>query len=100
MTATTAQNGPDSRPTRLSIEPHLVGARNVSLEVTQEILKRCSSTVTVTDNRQAAVYSLRTAPGSSTLYRQNGDVARVFRARWKTSTLAKEVCAFVVASKR
>ncbi len=71
--------------------------RNVSLEVTKEIVRLCPDTLTVTDNRDAAAYSLRISAGSSTLYRQNGDVAYISPAKWKASNLAKDVCNYVAA---
>ncbi|MGD0907887.1 MAG: hypothetical protein ABSA96_09915 [Candidatus Acidiferrales bacterium] len=71
--------------------------RNVSLEVTREILKRCPSAITVTDNRDIADYTLRITPGASTLYKQNGDAAYVSPTRFKVSNLAKDVCNFVGA---
>ncbi len=97
VTAAAAQQDNTSNPKRLSIEERTIGVRNVSLEVTREILKRCPSAITVTDNREAADYFLRIAPGASALYRQNGDAAHVFPARWKASNLAKEVCGFVAS---
>jgi hypothetical protein len=68
--------------------------RNVSLEVTRELTKTCHA-ITVTDNRDAAGYVLRIEPGSSTLYRKNGDVAYVSPARFKVSNLSKDVCGYV-----
>jgi hypothetical protein len=91
ITAAAAQQDTASSQKRLFIEERIVGARNVSLEVTREVLKRCPSDITVTDNRDAADYFLRIAPGASTLYKQNGDAAHVFPARWKAASLAKEV---------
>lgn len=70
-------------------------ARNVSLELTREIMKRCPNVLTVTDNRDAADFDLRISPGSSTLYRQNGDVAYVSPTKYHVSNLAKDVCNFV-----
>jgi hypothetical protein len=72
-------------------------SRNVSLEVTREVMKHCPETITVTDNRDVANYVLRITPGASTLYKQDGDVAYVSPTRWKTSNLAKDLCNFVVA---
>ncbi len=69
--------------------------RNVSLEVTREVMRRCPEVLTVTDNREAADFDLRISPGSSTLYRQNGDVAYVSPTRFRVSNLAKDVCNFV-----
>jgi hypothetical protein len=71
------------------------GTRNVSLEVTREVTKLCPTVLTVTDNHDAADFDLRISPGSSTLYKQNGDVAYVSPARFRVSSLAKDVCAFV-----
>lgn len=70
---------------------------NVSLDVTREVMKRCPSAITVTDNREAADYILRVSPGASTLYRQNGDAVYVSPTRWKASNLAKDVCNFVLS---
>jgi hypothetical protein len=72
-------------------------SRNVSLEVTREVMKHCPETITVTDNRDVANYVLRITPGASTLFKQDGDVAYVSPTRWKTSNLAKDLCNFVVA---
>jgi hypothetical protein len=70
-------------------------SRNVSLEVTKEVVKQCAAVLTVTDNRDAADYDLRISPGSSTLYRSNGDVAYVSPTKYRVSNLAKDVCNFV-----
>jgi hypothetical protein len=72
-------------------------SRNVSLEVTKEVMKKCPTTLIVTDNRELADYDLRISPGSSTLYRQNGDVAYVSPTKFKVSNLAKDVCTYVEA---
>lgn len=69
--------------------------RNVSLEVTREVVKQCPTVLTVTDNRDSADYDLRISPGSSTLYRKNGDVAYISPTKYRVSNLAKDVCAFV-----
>jgi hypothetical protein len=69
--------------------------RNVSLETTREVMKRCPTVLTVTDNHEAADFDLRISPGSSTLYRQNGDVAYVSPTKYRVANLAKDVCAFV-----
>jgi len=70
--------------------------RNVSLEATKGFTKNCPA-VTVTDNRQAADYTLRINPGSSTLYKQDGDVAYISPAKVKVSNLVKDVCDYVKA---
>lgn len=72
-----------------------VGNRNISLETTRELLKHCPTILTVTDNRDVADYDLRISPGSSTLFKQNGDVAYVSPAKHKPANLAKDVCSFV-----
>jgi len=72
-----------------------VGNRNISLETTREILKHCPTILTVTDNRAVADYDLRISPGSSTLFKQNGDVAFVSPAKHRPANLAKDVCGFV-----
>jgi hypothetical protein len=68
--------------------------RNVSLDVTREVMKQCPSVLIVTDNFDARDFDLRISPGSSTLYRSNGDVAYVSPARFRVSNLAKDVCAY------
>lgn len=70
-------------------------SRNVSLELTREILKKCPSAVAITDNREIADFYLRISPGSSTLYRQNGDVAYQSPAKFRVSSLAKDVCEYI-----
>jgi hypothetical protein len=71
-------------------------SRSVSLEVTRDLTKSCPA-VTVTNNRDAADYVLRISPGSSSLFKQNGDVAYVSPARFKVSNLAKDVCGYIQA---
>ena len=61
------------------------------------MLKRCPSILAVTDNREAADYDLRISPGSSTLYKQNGDVAYQSPAKFRITSLAKDICGFVAA---
>jgi hypothetical protein len=73
--------------------------RNVSLEVTREVVRHCPEAITVTDNRDVANYVLRITPGASTLYKQDGDVAYISPTRWKTSNLAKDLCIFVGAQR-
>jgi hypothetical protein len=70
---------------------------DVSLEVTREVMKKCPSVLAVTDNHDAADYDLRLSPGSSTLYKQNGDVAYISPTRYKISNIAKDVCEFVAS---
>ena len=72
--------------------------RNVSLDVTREVMKECPPVLMVTDNRDAADFDLRISPGSSTLYRSNGDVAYVSPTRFRVSNLAKDVCAYAHTS--
>ena len=74
-------------------------SRDISLEVTREVMKRCPSVITVTDNREAADFDLRISPGSSTLYKQNGDVAYISPARVRISNLAKDVCNFAAGTR-
>jgi hypothetical protein len=69
-------------------------SRNVSLEVTREVVKQCPSVLTVTDNHDAADFDLRISPGSSTVYRKNGDVAYISPTKYHVSNLAKDVCGF------
>lgn len=73
--------------------------RDVSLEVTRDIMKRCPNVLVITDNRDAADFDLRISPGSSTLYKHDGDVVYVSPTRFKVSNLAKDVCDFVAAQK-
>jgi hypothetical protein len=73
--------------------------RNVSLSVTNDVMKQCSSLVSVTDNRDAADYVLHIVSGSSTLTRQDGSVAYTSKSKWKNSNLAKDVCKFVGSQK-
>jgi hypothetical protein len=54
--------------------------RNISLEATDGFMKNCPA-VTVTNDRDAAVYILRPNKGSSTLYKKDGDVAYVSHAK-------------------
>jgi hypothetical protein len=82
------QPWPHNRPTRIYIEERVTTVsgvsvhcdtfgncyghntsttRNVSLQVTGELMKTCQA-VTVTDNREVADYVLRISPGNSTLY--------------------------------
>lgn len=110
-----AQTIPQPQPKRLYIEERIktttgnsvhcdtygncfghegTNSRNVSLEVTREVVKQCPSVLTVTDNRDVAEYDLRISPGSSTLYRQNGDVAYISPTKFRVSNLAKDVCNF------
>jgi hypothetical protein len=74
-------------------------SRNVSLEVTREMMKDCPAAITVTNNRESADYVLRIEPGASTLYKHNGDAAYISPARWRPSSLAKDVCNFVGTQK-
>src|SRR3954453_20040508 len=102
-----AQSGQSPQPKRLYIEPFVLrssgafvncsggnctgvggtGGRNISLETTGEILKRCPTLLRVTNNREVADYDLCISPGSSTLFKQNGDVAYVSPAKHKPSNL-------------
>jgi hypothetical protein len=111
------QPWPHNRPTRIYIEERVTTVsgvsvhcdtfgncyghntsttRNVSLQVTGELMKTCQA-VTVTDNREVADYVLRISPGNSTLYQQNGDVAYISPAKFKVSNPTKDVCAYVEA---
>jgi hypothetical protein len=71
--------------------------RNITLETTREILKRCPDAITITDKPETAEYHLRITPGSSTLY-LNGDAAATFGARFRVSNLAKGVCEWIIAN--
>ncbi len=68
--------------------------RNESLEATHMFMKSCPA-VTVTDNREAADFVLRINGGSSTLFKQNGDVAYVSPAKFRVSNLVKDVCGYI-----
>ena len=57
-------------------------------------MKSCPA-VTVTDNREAADFVLRINGGSSTLFKQNGDVAYVSPAKFRVSNLVKDVCGYI-----
>ena len=77
----------------------VITTRNISLTVSNDLMKQCSSVVTVTDNRDVADYVLHIAHGSSTLSRRDGTVAYTSKAKWKNSKLAKDVCMFVGSQK-
>jgi len=68
--------------------------RNVSLEVTREVMKQCPGTLIVTDNRDEADFDLRISPGSSTLFKKNGDAGYVSPAKFRIANLAKDICAY------
>lgn len=72
--------------------------RNVSLEVTREVMKQCPSVLIVTDNFGARDFDLRISPGNSTLYRANGDVAYISPARFRVPNLAKDICGYARAN--
>jgi hypothetical protein len=96
-----------SSPKRLFIEQRTLNytneigvtraQRNITLETTREILKRCPNAVSVTDKPETAEYSLRITPASSTLY-FNGDVVATFAARFRVGNLAKDVCDWMTAN--
>ena len=69
-------------------------SRDVSLEVTRAVMKSCPSLLTVTNSKDAADFDLRISPGSSTLYKRNGDVAYISPARFRVSNLVKDICAY------
>lgn len=69
-------------------------ARNLALEATKGFVKSCPL-VAATDNREAADYVLKISPGSSVLYKQNGDVAYISPAKRRVSNLVKDVCDYV-----
>ncbi len=72
----------------------IYGSRNITLEMTRELLKRCPSVVSPTENSSSADVRLAITPGASTLYRTDGSVEHIFGVRWMVSRLAKEVCAY------
>jgi hypothetical protein len=82
-------------PHRLYLEERHKGLRDVKLELTREILKRCSSSVVITQEKSNADFRLGIMPRASTLYRSDGDVAHVFSAKWTVSGLSKEVCSYL-----
>jgi hypothetical protein len=111
-----AQTAPSNQPKRLFIEERTktvstgnmhcdtygncytssgTRTRDVSLELTREIVKRCPQIITVTDNHDAADFDLRISGGNSTLFNKAGDVAYMSPAKWRVSNLAKDVCAYV-----
>ena len=77
----------------------VITTRDVSLSVTNDVMKQCPSLVTVTDSRDGADYVLHIAHGSSTLSRQDGTVAYSSKSKWKHSNLAKDVCKFIGSQK-
>ena len=77
----------------------VITTRDVSLRVTNDVMKQCPTLVSVTDNHDAADYVLHIAHGSSTLSRRDGTVAYSSKAKWKNSKLAKDVCTFVGSQK-
>lgn len=90
-----ASNARAFEPKRLFIEDREHRGRNVTLELTKAILKRCPAIVTVTENPQSVDYRLGITPGASTLYKSDGDVEHIFKARFTVSGLAKEVCGYL-----
>jgi S1-C subfamily serine protease len=62
---------------------------HLSSAVTPIVVKNCSA-VTITDNREAADYTLR----DRTLYNRRGDVAYISPANW-LSNVVKDVCEFI-----
>jgi hypothetical protein len=72
-----------------------VRERNVSAELTRGVMEKCPQAITMTDNREAADYVLRIAPGSSTLYNAAGDAVYVSPTRFRVKNLAKDVCGYV-----
>ncbi|NDJ13385.1 MAG: hypothetical protein EBY17_19685 [Acidobacteriia bacterium] len=79
----------------LFVEPRAKGSRNVTLELTRELISACPSVITVTSNAAASEFRIAPASGASTLYRADGTVAQIFSARWTVSGLAKEICSFL-----
>lgn len=71
-----------------------VVGRNITMEATGEFVKHCP-VVTVTNDRGAADFILQPNKGSSTLYKQNGDVVYVSPAKVKVSNLVKDVCGYI-----
>lgn len=86
-------------PKKLFIEPReretAYRKRNVTLELTKAILKQCPGAVSITEKKEHADYSLGVTPGSSTLYRSDGEVDHIFTAKWTVSGLAKETCGYL-----
>lgn len=68
--------------------------RDLSLEATKGFTKNCPA-IAVTNNRESADYTLRISPGSSTLFKQNGDVAYISPAKRRVANLVKDVCGYV-----
>ena len=77
----------------------VITTRDVSLRVTNDVMKQCPALVSVTDNHDAADYVLHIAHGSSTLSRRDGSVAYISKSKWKNSKLAKDVCEFIGSQK-
>ncbi len=82
-----------AEPKKLFIEDRILQphSRNVTAELTKDIMNRCPSDVVVMETPDRAQYSLKISPGSSVIYADGAAVA-VFKARFSVGTLAKEVC--------
>lgn len=84
-----------NRSVKLYLEPREKRERNVTLELTKAIMKRCPTGITVTEEKDSADFRLGIVPSSSTLYRKDGEAEHVFNAKWTVSGLAREVCAYI-----
>lgn len=82
-------------PVKLFIEAREKGRRNITLELTRDLLKSCPSLVSVTENSANAEVRLAIAPKATTLYRADGDVEHIFNAKWTVSGLTREICTYL-----
>jgi hypothetical protein len=67
--------------------------RNVTAEVTANVVKHCSNAVTITGSPEAADFRLTLSPGSSVLYNRDGDVVTTFKAH-RVGTVGKDICEY------
>jgi hypothetical protein len=68
-------------------------SRNISQEVTANIMKRCPGTVIITTNPEAAQFTLAITSGASAILNTDGDVVTTLKAHW-VGTVAKDVCTY------
>jgi hypothetical protein len=82
-------------PAKLFIEPRAKGDRNVTLELTRDLMRACPALVSITESASAAELRLAITPGATTLYRTDGTVEHIFSARFTLSGLKREICSFL-----
>jgi hypothetical protein len=68
-------------------------ARNVSQEVTANMLKKCGNAVVITAAAESANYRLVIYPGSTTLLNAQGDIIATFNGHF-IGTVSKDVCGY------